>query len=808
MLLLDRFLGSGISALDLATGETVRVRIRPRPPLDVPLTRRGHWYLVDAGPHRPRGFVEAWGRAASAPPAVGACTDAIRDALADARDGCPRAIDIVAGTSGRWRRAVHDIARAATTAGFVPLDAEVLGEVLRSARWRWPRWLRERSLVVLTRDGGVSGSAALALLRLATRDARPHIVVRGSTTALGVATRVVRQPSMVHDAPGDTAWSDAPTTTVVDLVDEAWQRAAAGEADDRASALARWAIVLAPDADAETGARAALARTLAAQGRPHEARAVLAGAGTDAMDVTATQAARLADTQQALQAAEAPRRDDRIYADDFLRVLELCQETADEAVALGQVMALLRDRLAATSLACATIEEGHLRVLAQAGAAPGDMTAARQAISSGHRTLPAGTGTLEGAWVVRYASQVVGALSCRWIGRTGVPVEAADALMTLAARAVAPLVQVVAERGRPSTAAPDIPDLVGDSDVMRALRAAVVRAARSPFPVLIEGESGAGKELVARAIHAGSPRRDRRLCALNCAALTEDLAEAELFGHARGAFTGAVAERAGLFEEATGGTLFLDEVSELSPRIQAKLLRVLQEHEVRRLGEAHVRRIDARIVAASNRPLAAEVEAGRFRRDLRYRLDVLRLQVPPLRERLDDLPALARHLWAGLCARTGSRAVLSASALAALGRYDWPGNVRELQNVLTSLMVTAPPRGAVTATALPAHVGQAATLVDARSLAEARRAFETRYVRAALARADGRVGLAARDLGVSRQGLTKLLGRLGIAGDAGIGERCRRIPVSERPPVTPSLPPAVGAVSAAEGGRVRAGVPR
>jgi transcriptional regulator with PAS, ATPase and Fis domain len=353
-------------------------------------------------------------------------------------------------------------------------------------------------------------------------------------------------------------------------------------------------------------------------------------------------------------------------------------------------------------------------------------------------------------------------LWCRWSAELPVRVSDADRLMTVAAAAIGPAVQASLDRTRVRTESPDVPELVGASEAMCQLRTAVVRAAQSPFPVLIEGESGSGKELVARAIHRMSPRRQRRFCALNCAALADELAEAELFGHARGAFTGAVADRTGLFEEATGGTLFLDEVSELSMRVQAKLLRVLQEHEVRRLGESHVRAIDTRVVAATNRPLADEAQAGRFRRDLRYRLDVVRVTIPPLRERLEDLPALVRHIWDGLRSRTGSRAVLAPAAMAALGRYDWPGNVRELQNVLASLMVSSASRGQIPASQLPAHVGRSAALGETRSLAAARREFEVRFVRAALARAGGRAAIAARDLGVSRQGLAKALTRLGL----------------------------------------------
>ncbi len=310
----------------------------------------------------------------------------------------------------------------------------------------------------------------------------------------------------------------------------------------------------------------------------------------------------------------------------------------------------------------------------------------------------------ETAWPVRYGSTVVGALWCQWA--VDAPLLRGDiaTLMGMAATAAAPALHGAVERSRVTRIdATAVPDLIGESAGMQAVRQAVVRAAASPFPVLIEGESGSGKELVARAVHLGSTRRGKRFCALNCAALSDDLVEAELFGHTRGAFTGAVAERVGLFEEAQGGTIFLDEVAELSARVQAKLLRVLQEGEIRRLGESVVRRVDARIVAATNRPLAREVEQGRFRGDLRYRLDVIRVTIPPLRDRLEDLPALVRHVWSALAARSGSRAVLSPSAVSALGAYDWPGNVRELQNVLASIQVAGSQRGVIGPQSLPGH---------------------------------------------------------------------------------------------------------
>ena len=237
--------------------------------------------------------------------------------------------------------------------------------------------------------------------------------------------------------------------------------------------------------------------------------------------------------------------------------------------------------------------------------------------------------------------------------------------------------------------------------------------------------------------------------------------EAELFGHTRGAFTGAVGERAGLFEEADGGTLFLDEIGELSARAQAKLLRVLQDGEVRRVGENLSRRVDVRIIAATNRRLEQEAAAGRFRSDLRFRLDVIRIEVPPLRDRASDVPLLASRFWTEAAGRVGSRATLGPEAVAALARYEWPGNVRELQNVIAWIAVQSPHRGRVGPAALPAHIARTPAS-EPTTFEAARQEFERRFVQGALAKADGQRARAAAALGITRQGLAKMMRRLGI----------------------------------------------
>ena len=245
------------------------------------------------------------------------------------------------------------------------------------------------------------------------------------------------------------------------------------------------------------------------------------------------------------------------------------------------------------------------------------------------------------------------------------------------------LMQLLERRLRRAHASPSpIAGMVGDSTPMRELFGRILKVAPSDATVLITGESGTGKELVAGAIHEHSARRDAAFITLNCAAVPDTLLESELFGHERGAFTGATAQHVGLVEAASGGTLFLDEIGELPANAQARLLRVLQDGEVRRVGSTRTRRVDVRLVAATHRDLRAMVRSGAFREDLYHRLRVLDIQVPPLRARGDDIERLARHFLAGR-AHDGKRAlILGHDAATALREHDWPGNVRELRNAL------------------------------------------------------------------------------------------------------------------------------
>ena len=447
--------------------------------------------------------------------------------------------------------------------------------------------------------------------------------------------------------------------------------------------------------------------------------------------------------------------------DDLQKFIEQAHSASDDETAMEVVSRAVCEALRAATVQVITACSER-RLIARAGRPwSGDLSFIERVMAGGSIDLDTRGNPPRTAEPIRYSNEIVAVLACRWSAGTSIDGEKSVAVLRSAALALATSVRGVLDRSRPTDGDPVWRDLIGSSPAAETLRTAIARAARAPFPVLIEGESGSGKELVARAIHRLSARRDRRLCAVNCAALSEELLEAELFGHARGAFTGAVGERAGLFEEADGGTLLLDEVGELSPRAQAKLLRVLQDGEVRRVGENLPRRVDPRVVAATNRRLDEETEGGRFRADLKFRLDVVRISVPPLRDRPTDIPQLVAHFWDEAAQRVGSRASLAPETVTALTRFDWPGNVRQLQNVIASLAVHAPRRGRVPPSLLPAHVARS-TALSATTFDAARQEFERRFVAAALARAGGQRARAARAIGVTRQGLAKMLKRLGM----------------------------------------------
>ena len=303
---------------------------------------------------------------------------------------------------------------------------------------------------------------------------------------------------------------------------------------------------------------------------------------------------------------------------------------------------------------------------------------------------------------------------------------------------------------------------------MRRLYSILEKVAPTDSSVLIQGETGTGKELVARGIHDGSPRAKAPFVVVDCGSIAENLIESELFGHVRGAFSGAVSDRRGLVEEASGGTLFLDEIGELPPALQPRLLRVIETFEVRRVGGNTSKRVDVRIVAATNRPLAPSVNDGSFREDLYYRLAVVELHLPPLRARREDIPLLAEHFFRRYA---GDKEPLPPELLSSLKSRAWPGNVRELRNYMersVSLGYSAQGGGtnaANAAAALPAD--PAAPVVPIHlPLKDARAAwteqFELVYVKALLAKAEGNVTRAAELAGINRRSLQRLIVSLGI----------------------------------------------
>ncbi len=307
-------------------------------------------------------------------------------------------------------------------------------------------------------------------------------------------------------------------------------------------------------------------------------------------------------------------------------------------------------------------------------------------------------------------------------------------------------------------------NIVGRSSPMQEIFATVMRVAPTRATVLLAGESGVGKDLIARAIHFHSPRRERPLVKINCTALPENLMESELFGYEKGAFTGANVSKPGKFEQADTGTVFLDEIGDVPPSVQVKLLRVLQERELERLGSNKTRHIDVRVIAATNQDLRAALEQGTFREDLYYRLNVVPIEIPPLRERKQDIPFLAEHFVEKLAADTGSRVEsITQAAIERLMTYHWPGNVRELENVIERSLVMCS-GSTLDAADIKMDVPRSRAASGELSLPEGMSLdqYQQELIRQALKKADGNKSQAARLLGLTRNALRYRLTQMGI----------------------------------------------
>ena len=313
-------------------------------------------------------------------------------------------------------------------------------------------------------------------------------------------------------------------------------------------------------------------------------------------------------------------------------------------------------------------------------------------------------------------------------------------------------------------------EIVGKTPVMRALMEKVEKVAATPARVLITGENGTGKELVARALHRMSPRASKPFVEVNCAAIPGELIESELFGHMKGSFTGAISDRAGKFEQANKGTLFLDEIGDMSLAAQAKVLRVLQDNVITRIGGAKPISVDVRVIAATNKTLESEIAAGKFREDLYYRLNVVPIHVPPIRERREDIPMLAQYFAATLSAREGiPPRTFTQDALDRLGSLDWPGNVRELRNTVERLLILAPD-AQISARDIDRLAGQRAlddaglaTLAQCRTFEEFKDAAERAFLLNKLREFDWNVSETARAVEMPRSNLYKKIERYSLS---------------------------------------------
>lgn len=334
------------------------------------------------------------------------------------------------------------------------------------------------------------------------------------------------------------------------------------------------------------------------------------------------------------------------------------------------------------------------------------------------------------------------------------------------------LQELTAENAELKRSAANEYELIGNAPILADLREQIMRVAPTTASVLVTGENGTGKELVARSIHYYSPRRERPFIAINCAAIPEELIESELFGHEKGAFTGAVAQRKGKFDLADGGTLFLDEIGDMSLKTQAKILRIIQERCFERVGGTRLVAVDVRIVAATNKPLDQEILQGRFREDLYYRLNVVPFRVPALRERLSDIPLLVRHFVAQFYRREGREAkAFLPEAVDALAGYEWPGNVRELKNIIERILIMTPGRTISVADIPDLRGGQASgrttcpkldAAFEIASLRDAREEFEREFIIHKLEANDWNISRTAEIIELERSNLHRKIKSYGI----------------------------------------------
>ncbi|HEU5057107.1 MAG TPA: sigma 54-interacting transcriptional regulator [Kofleriaceae bacterium] len=403
----------------------------------------------------------------------------------------------------------------------------------------------------------------------------------------------------------------------------------------------------------------------------------------------------------------------------------------------------------------------------------------RVAGDRGARCAACHAGVSEIAAPLVVQGEVVGALLCGGVDRqvSEPEVAAISALLEEVAVAVADAIgDRVAHRVQDELAAPyrtrySYDAIIGRAPPMQDLYRLLDRVAHSDSTVLIQGENGTGKELVARAIHYNSGRKHRRFVVQNCSAFNDNLLDSELFGHRRGAFTGAIADKQGLFEVADEGTFFLDEIGDMSPSLQVKVLRVLQEGTFTAVGDTEPRKVDVRIIAATNRDLKGMVERGTFREDLYYRIHVINMVIPPLRERAEDIDLLIDHFLA-VHARGRRSKRLSDACRARLRAYPWPGNVRELENEIERLLVLSGDDRQIEESLLSARMrqepederppGAAAEEPTTGNLPEAVESLERRMIAASLARHQGNKTRAADDLGISRRNLIRLVQKYGL----------------------------------------------